>query len=159
MRKYLQAPAMVVLLASLFLTACDKDNDEPTEKTNTQKLTVSAWKYDKLMLDQNRDGTGDVSLDSEVDACEKDNVIKFAANGSGTVDEGPSKCDPQDPQSTGFSWTFKENETVINFPTSIVAGVDGDVKLLSLTETSMVLSRTEDVPPLGPLTVILTLKH
>jgi hypothetical protein len=162
MRHYFKAPVMAALLTSFVFTACDKNDDkeEPAEKTNTEKISLSAWKYDKLMIDQNGDGTGDFPLDSEIEACEKDNLITFSANGTGTVDEGPSKCDPQTPQTFGFTWSFKENETIINFPTSVVAGVEGDVKLVSLSESSMVISRTEDFGvPLGVLTVILTLKH
>ncbi|HTE26403.1 lipocalin-like domain-containing protein [Flavitalea sp.] len=156
---------LMLLIGSMCLTACDKDDDKDKEKTNTEKITLAAWKYDKASLDVNKDGTGDIPVpDSELEACERDNLITFKADNTGTIDEGPAKCDPSDPQSIGFTWTFKNNETVINFPTAIVAGVDGDVTIVSLSETSMVLKGEIDgVPPIisptGTANIILTLKH
>ncbi|MHA4845097.1 lipocalin family protein [Flavitalea antarctica] len=166
MKKWFTRSAVILLSASICLTACDKndDNDEKA-KTNTDKLTLAAWKYDKASLDVNKDGTGDVPVpDSEIEACERDNLITFKADNTGTVDEGPTKCASSDPQSTGFLWTFKTNETVINFPTAILAGVDGDVTIVSLTETSLVLKREVDgvpvfISPSGTANIILTLKH
>jgi hypothetical protein len=156
---------IVVLIGSMCFTACSKDSSEDKEKTNTDKLTLAAWKYDKAMLDINKDGTGDIPVpDSELEVCERDNLITFKADNTGTIDEGPTKCNSSDPQSVGFTWAFKNNETVINFPTAIVAGVDGDVTIVSLSETSMVLKGEMDgVPPIiapsGSVGIILTLKH
>ena len=156
---------LVVLIGSMCFTACSKDSSENKEKTNTDKLTLAAWKYDKAMLDINKDGTGDIPIpDSELEACERDNLITFKADNTGTIDEGPSKCSSTDPQSLGFTWTFKNNETILNFPTAIVAGVDGDVTIVSLSETSMVLKGEIDgIPPIisptGTANIILTLKH
>ena len=157
---------LMLLISSMCFTACDKDNDdEDKEKTNMDKITLSAWKYDKAMLDVNKDGTGDIPVpDSELEACERDNLITFKADNTGTIDEGPSKCNSSDPQSLGFTWAFKNNETVINFPTAIVTGVDGDVTIVSLSETSMVLKGEIDgvpvfIAPSGTANIILTLKH
>lgn len=155
---------LILLIGSMCFTACSKDDDEDKEKTNTDKITLAPWKYDKAMLDVNKDGTGDIPVDSELEACEKDNLITFKADNTGTIDEGPTKCNSSDPQSLGFTWAFKNNETVINFPTAIVGGVDGDVTIVSLSETSMVLKGEMDVPPspispTGSIGIILTLKH
>jgi hypothetical protein len=157
MKKMIQFSATALMVSSVLFTSCKKDDDGP--KSNTEKLTVSAWKFDNIKVDLDNDGTGETSGDSFVDECEKDNLIVFLPNGNGSIDEGGEKCDPQEPQTTPFTWTFKENETIINFPTSVVLGVDGDVKLVSLTENSMVLSGMLEVPPVGNRTVFLTLKH
>ena len=165
MKKRFPQSVLVLLIGSLFLTACDKNDDKDKAKTNTDKLTLSAWKYDKAMLDVNKDGTGDLPVpDSEIEACERDNLIIFKADNTGTIDEGASKCDQSDPQSVGFTWAFKNNETVLNFPTAIVSNVDGDVSIVTLTETSLVLKREVDgIPPIfspsGTANIILTLKH
>ena len=149
----------MLLIGGFCLTACKKDDDKA--KTNTEKISLAAWKYDKAEIDANKDGTGDFPVpDSEIEACERDNLITFKADNTGTIDEGPSKCNSTDPQSMPFSWAFKTNETVINFPTAIVAGVDGDVTIVSLTESAMVLKKAVDgVPVFGSANIILTLKH
>jgi len=162
MKKWFLHPALILVTGSLCLNSCKKDDDKA--KTNTEKITLAAWKYDKAEVDINKDGTGDFPVpESEIEPCEKDNLITFKANNTGTVDEGPTKCDASDPQSMPFIWTFKTDETVINFPTAIVTGVDGDVTIVSLTEASMVLKREVDVPvlisPSGKANIILTLKH
>jgi hypothetical protein len=159
MNRFSQKPLMLLFLCVVSLSACKKDSDD--EKSNTEKLTVSAWKYEKAEVDLDKDGDGDTPIpDSEIEACERDNIIVFKADGTGTIDEGPSKCNTSDPQSMGFTWTFKDGEKIINFPTAIVAGVDGDVTVKSITETNMVLAKTIIYPgvPL-PVNVILTLKH
>jgi hypothetical protein len=162
MKKWIWQPALAIVLTSVALTSCKKDKDN--EKTNTEKIAAAPWKYDKAEAVVDRDGTGDFPVpDSQVEICERDNTITFAANGSGTIDEGAIKCDPGDPQSMPFSWSFKDGEKIISFPTAIVTGVDGDVKVISISETSMVLSK--DLPNPGipglPATLgfILTLKH
>ncbi|RYF98919.1 MAG: hypothetical protein EOO02_17970, partial [Chitinophagaceae bacterium] len=126
------------------------------------KISASTWKYDKAEIDANKDGTADTPVPAGyLEACETDNLITFKVDGTGTIDEGANKCDPSDPQSVGFSWTFKNNETILNFPTAIITGVDGDVIIKSLTETSMVLQKAVTLPAPFSLdvNVILTLKH
>lgn len=163
MRKWLFQPAFILAISSISFAACNKNDDK--EKSNTEKISLSAWKYDKAQIDINKDGTGDLPVpEDEIEACEKDNLITFKADNTGIIDEGGSKCDPSDPQSMPFLWTFKNNETIINFPTAIVTGVDGDVTLVSLSETSMVLKREVDgipviISPSGTANIILTLKH
>jgi hypothetical protein len=162
MKKWIWQPFLAIILTSFALTSCKKDKDN--EKTNTEKLTEAPWKYDKAEADLDKDGKADVPIpDSEIEICERDNVITFMANGSGTIDEGQIKCDAGDPQSMAFSWTFKDGEKIITFPTAIITGVDGDVKVISLTATAMVLSKEVPNPgiPGVPASVnfILTLKH
>jgi hypothetical protein len=159
MKKWFQQPALILLLGSLSLSACNKDDDNK-EKTNTEKITLSAWKYDKAEIDSDKNGTPDAPVPSGVvEACEVDNTITFKTDNTGVVDEGATKCETSDPQSSSFTWTFKNNETIINFPTAIITNVDGDVIVKSITETSMVLSKEVEFPPLGTYTVFLTLKH
>lgn len=161
MKKWIQQPALILLLGSLCFGACGKDNDDDDkEKTNTEKITLSAWKYDKAEIDADKNGTGDTPIPSGLlESCETDNTITFKTDNTGTADEGATKCDPSDQQSTSFTWAFKNNETIINFPTAIITGVEGDVVVKSITETSMVLSKEITFSPFPASTVILTLKH
>lgn len=162
MKKWIQQPAMVLVLGVLCVASCSKSDSDEKGKTNTDKISASTWKYDKAEIDANKDGTADTPIPAGyLEACETDNLITFKADGSGTIDEGPAKCDPTDPQSLAFTWTFKANETILNFPTAIITGVSGDVTIKSLTETSMVLVKDVSITTPFPanVNVILTLKH
>jgi hypothetical protein len=81
-------------------------------------------------------------VSSLINACIKDNIITFSSNGSGTTDEGPTKCNAGDPQTQNFTWNFTTNETVLNVNAAIFAGQSGNFTILALTETSLALEGT-----------------
>ena len=155
--------AVFILLSAVIFTGCEKDNDDDdnTQKTKTELISASVWKFDNAQIDADDNGTGDINLPAGyLQACQTDNTLTFNANGSGLIDEGPTTCNTGDPQSAPFTWTFTSNETVINFTAPIFAGVGGEFKLISLTETELKLSKT--LPILGspaPVTVIASFKH
>lgn len=162
MIKKIPGPIFLLALSVFTITACSKDDSSSSPKTNTEKISASAWKYDKAGVDLDNNGSGETPLPAgTLEACETDNLIIFKADGNGTIDEGPAKCDPGDPQTTPFTWTFTSGETVINFPIAVIAGVDGDVKILALTETKLELSK--QIPAGGgiplPVTIVVTFKH
>ena len=150
------------LLSLIVLGSCQKDDDDtPSPKTKTELIASSAWKYNEAKIDSDNNGTGDVALPAGViEACQTDNTIVFANNGTGTVNEGPTKCDATDPSSVPFTWNLGSNESVINFSSAVFAGVGGDFKIISLTETELVLSKQLTVPQVPfPVTVVVSFKH
>lgn len=152
-----------ILSSLLFLGSCQKEgsSNNTTPKTKTELVSSSTWKYNDAKIDSDNNGTGDLALPAGVvEACQTDNTIVFTKTGTGTIDEGPTKCDPLDPQTIPFTWTFSSNETVINFSSAFFAGVGGDFKIISLTETELILSKTITVPPVPiPFTVVILFKH
>jgi hypothetical protein len=161
MIKRIPRPIFLLMMSAFTITACSKDDSGSSPKTNTEKISASAWKYDKAGIDLDNNGTGETPLPAgTLETCETDNLIIFKSDGNGTLDEGATKCDAGDPQTTSFTWTFTNGETVVNFPIAILAGVDGDVKILSLTETKLELSKQVTVPGVPiPVTIVVTLKH
>ncbi len=151
------------LFALLVLGGCQKDDSSgSTPKTKTELITSSAWKYNDAKIDTDNNGTGDQPIPAGfVEACQLDNTITFTSNGSGSIDEGPTKCDDADPQSLPFTWSFTSNETMINFSSAVFAGIGGDFKIVSLTETELIISQQVSVlpPPLPTVTVIASFKH
>jgi hypothetical protein len=90
---------------------------------------------------------------AQLQACEKDNIVKVQSNGTYTIDEGATKCNAADPQiaETG-NWTFSNNETKLTF-----MGETFDI--ISLSATTLTLK--QDVPaggglPAGTLNLTLT---
>jgi hypothetical protein len=47
-------------------------------------------------------------------ACTRDDTYKYNAGGTGVEDEGATKCDPLDPQSSPFTWAFNPTETILS---------------------------------------------
>ena len=115
---------------------CSKDDDSnPAPKTNTELLTTGTWKFSDIKVN----GTSVAGL---FDPCQKDNILTFLAAGTGTADEGATKCDPNDPDSNSFNWNFETNETVLFVSTPFFTGGSSTFTIVSLTESQLVLSQT-----------------
>lgn len=144
------------VVAAVVGTACSKDSGGAS---NTDLITSAAWKYDTAGIDVNSDGFIDTGVPpGYLNNCDKDNVLTFKSDGTGTVDEGPSKCDPANPQTAAFTWAFTGSQT-INFPTAILTGISGDVTLLKLTSTELHLSKSVSIGGPVPVNVVVHLKH
>lgn len=153
---------VLYFLPILFLaTSCDKDDDDntPAGKTKTQILTESSWRFETAGLDNNKDGTIDTDLSSQINACAKDNTVKFEANGSGTVSEGANQCASSSGPTTPFTWAFASNETALNITGNAVLGYGGQYKVVSLTETRLSLSKDTTLPIIGASTLVANFIH
>ena len=141
-----------VLFSSIILfTACKKDSDNNTQKTNTDLLVQGSWKFDNAVV-----GGSDVS--SLLQGCQKDNTLTFAAGGTGTADEGATKCSAGDPQSNPFTWNFATNETILHVSATLFTGGSSDFNIVTLNETNLVLSQNIDIAGTSQLAVV-TFKH
>lgn len=127
MKKTLLVLSMIVGSALIF-NSCKKD-DDASASTNTEKIT-GTWTASDLIL-------GGQSLWSSVEDCSKDDNYTFKADGTGTFDEGATKCDPDDPQSEPATWKFIDNETKLV--------LDGDTStILELTNNSLKMEYVDD---------------
>ena len=128
-------PLMIVIgILVISQSACQKD-EAPAPKSKTELITQGNWKFAAAVV-----GTTDVS--SQFPACQKDNIMTFAAAGTGTVDEGPTKCNAGDPQTNPFTWSFQSNETVLMMSAPIFAGGSNSSNIVALNESQLVLSQT-----------------
>ena len=132
---------LTIPLSLLFILAgsCNKDNDEPT-KTKTELLTSAVWKLASHITNpaQDLDGDGqsdDTDVLATYDACDKDDLTSFSANGSGQVSEGVLKCDPADPATYPFTWQWNSNETILSL-------LGQDFTLIELTSSTLKVSFT-----------------
>ncbi|MBI5857781.1 MAG: lipocalin family protein [Sphingobacteriales bacterium] len=133
----------------ILFIACNKDED-PVPKTKTELLTQSSWRFGAATLNGS-----DVS--SQLQACQKDNIMTFAAAGTGTIDEGPTKCNSGDPQTNPFTWSFQSNETVLQMSAPIFSGGSNSSAIVTLNESQLVLSQTITIGT--PQTVVVTFVH
>jgi hypothetical protein len=144
----------VLIAANFFIySSCNKsDYNPPTPKTKTELLTQGSWKF-KSATANGGDASGFLS------ACQKDNIYTFLAAGTGTADEGLTKCNGADPQTTSLTWSFLTNETILHINTALFTNTSNDFTLISLSETELVVS-TFYTPPVGPVVLVtITFQH
>jgi hypothetical protein len=129
------------------LASCKKSSspdDETTGGTESKAslLSRATWKFDHAGIDFDGNGTIDANMPAgTLKSCEIDNTVSFNINGTGVVDEGATKCNGGTPQSAPFTWRFSHDETSLNVSTAVIAGMSGDVKVLSLGKTQMSIER------------------
>ncbi|MES1225782.1 MAG: hypothetical protein ABUT20_60450 [Bacteroidota bacterium] len=139
---------ILLLPIVVFLSYCKKSSHE---KTKAELIAQSSWKYDNAKV-------GGIDVSSFLDDCDKDNIVTFSSNGSGTADEGPTKCNMADPQSVPFTWEFQSSETILHASAPLFPGGNGDFVLITLTDTQLVVS--QDITVSGTTqNAVITLKH
>jgi len=123
--------------------------------TKTYYITRNTWKFQSATAS----GFGDVS--SFLQACQKDNILTFAGTagtGTGTLDEGPTKCNAGDPQTSPFTWNFQSNESQLFVSATLFTSGSNTFNLVSVTQTQLVLSQQITVSGI-PTTVTVTFIH
>jgi|HubBroStandDraft_2_1064218.scaffolds.fasta_scaffold886970_1 hypothetical protein len=144
-------------LCALVFVDCNKKNNPP--KSNMTLITQAAWKYDTAGIGDDSSGViVSPPPPGLVKACEKDNIFYFNADGTGSEDEGPTKCDSTSPQTVAFTWSFNASQNAINSSDSLFAGIGGSITITSLTETQLHLSKVVTVQNI-PFIVEIYLKH
>lgn len=106
----LKLPFLLFSLGMLGLN-CGSNN---SQKSRYELLTNMAWKYEKAGFDSNQDGYIDV-LDPKISGCERDDLILFNKDGTGSFNIGGIRCDISDPPSLPFMWAFENRENAIYF--------------------------------------------
>jgi hypothetical protein len=140
----------IVLLLSLFFAACKKSSGDKA-KTNTVLITQTSWKFDNAKV-------SGVDVSSLLQACETDNILTFSTAGTGTVDEGATKCNSSDPQTNPFTWNFASNETVLHISAVLFTGGSSDFNIVTLNDTQLVLSQNITVSG-STQNAVVTFKH
>lgn len=150
---------IAVVFTALTMASCSKNDSSGPSKT--ELITSGTWKYKNAGIDVNGDGYIDTGLPPgyELQSCQTDNTLLLKTDGTGTVDEGASKCDPADAQSTAITWSFKSNETIINFPQALFGSLTGDVKIVNLTSTSLILAKTVNIGGSSNVDIIVEMMH
>src|SRR5678815_4628194 len=141
MKQKIQLAALLSLIAcATFVISCKKDKENNATKTKTELITAGTWKRTALIstpaYDWNANGVSDTDVLKIMFPCEKDNFDRYLANGMIETDEGPTKCNPTDPQTWTVTWRFADNETKLIFD-----GTD-EYTLLELTATTLKFQST-----------------
>ena len=92
------------------LAACNKKD---TAASKTQLLTSGTWKLTAVVADDDGNGTYETDNFAGFSLCFTDNIWSFGASSVATMDEGPTKCSPTDPQTETTTWQFTQNESYL----------------------------------------------
>ena len=111
----------------LFATGCRKDNEEAIDRS--KMLSEGAWQINALSVEPAIDwfGTTVTNVYAQLPGCVKDNLTIFKSTGIVNYDEGLSKCDPNEPQTTTGTWAFNPDQTILSMTS------DGETESWHLT--------------------------
>lgn len=139
MYKAILGAAIFVVIATV---ACKKDKEDD-KQTAVDLITASSWKIDTVGWDKNSDGQIDEALQPGLFAdCDLDNTISFLRDSTGILDEGATKCNPADDQTSDFTWNFiGTNNDSLNINGNLFDQFDGQVRVLTLTNANLKMSK------------------
>ena len=103
-----------ITAAGILLFSCSKD-DNGNDPAREEALTTGSWKLSAYITDYDKDGAYEENTFAILADCEKDNIYTFQAGGDLIKDEGPTKCISSNPQTITLSWSFKDNQTKLQF--------------------------------------------
>jgi hypothetical protein len=139
--------ALLVLGLGITVISCKKETPTPTPApTKTELITGKNWILTSYVMDN-------VEYYDQIASCQQDNLNIFNANNTVTIDEGPTKCDPLDPQtSDGGAWFFNATETLITLDGS-------EYELEVLNSTTLKIKNTAQVGGIISISTIIFTKQ
>ena len=139
MRKYLNLLAIIVF-SPVILISCKKDKDEDSK---LKLLTERTWHITQYQYRELPSDPWDVENITE--ACELDDIFTFFADGTYTFTEGPTKCDPFDPDLIDSgTWSFQNDQSVLSI-TSMGETFDFTIEQLD-ANTLMIMDYDASIP-------------
>lgn len=126
---------VALALVMFSVMACKKSDSKPAP-TKTDMLSRD-WKLVDVLA-------GGVSVYGLLEACQKDDIYKFANNNTYQITEGATKCNTADPDIyDAGNWNFLENDTKLRLASA--GGQSDTLTLQELTEASLKASSFVDV--------------
>jgi hypothetical protein len=127
--------SLLLLLSALFF-ACKKDNNNGKSLSKTEIVTTGTWKITAIVSDNDGDASKETNEYAMFPSCNKDDYYTFKVGGVLERNEGPTKCDPIDPQIDNRAWQLTQNETKLV--------IDGDEYIIDeLTTTTLRFENVE----------------
>lgn len=109
--KKLRILAILAVAVAVF-SSCEEKDEKPSK---TGLITGKFWILEAATVDPGLplNGTIVTNLYPQLPTCYKDNTMKLEKNGTTTFEEGASKCQLSDDQTTLGTWVFNTDETVV----------------------------------------------
>jgi hypothetical protein len=131
---------VLLMLTATLLFSCKKKKDEDAK---LKLLTERTWHITQYQYRELPTDPWDVEDVTEV--CELDDVFTFLADGTYTLTEGQTKCDPFDPDLIDSgTWSFQNDQSVLRI-TSLGETFDFTIEQLD-ENTLMIMHYDASVP-------------
>lgn len=116
---------LIIIGILLFsLAACSKDDNSatttptptPPQPDKMKLISAKPWKYFAWTVSPGlKDSAGNTFTNylANLAPCMRDDIFVFEANTNLTIDQGPTKCDPNDDQTNIGLWFFVNNQTAV----------------------------------------------
>ena len=105
---------LLALTGLITLCCCDKDDENSPPKDVAGLLMTGTWKLTAYTinpgLDTDGDGIEETDLFENFPNCKKDDFYTFINNYIVEINNGPTKCDPADPQIWEWIWDLSADE-------------------------------------------------
>ena len=115
-------PILIILFASILSFSSCKDDDEAVIPATVEQTNLCGKNFiltDYLYTRNDSVINSGVGINNGLGlglyACQRDNFERYETNGTHTVDEGATKCDPTDPQTETGTWAFYDSATKLIF--------------------------------------------
>ncbi|MEZ5031200.1 MAG: lipocalin family protein [Saprospiraceae bacterium] len=140
--KIFQLLTISILATALTMGACKKDDDS---KSARDILIEGKWDVTSAKVNPGIEifpGVVISDLLIDEDPCDADDLTIFNADGTSTIDEGPTKCDPSDPQTyNNGSWSLSSDEKQLTID---IDGEEITFNIASISDTQLVLTASAD---------------
>jgi Lipocalin-like domain len=130
--------SVLAITMMIMIGACKKENKVPSSQ-----LLVKNWQQTDLLASVGGSAYSSV-FTTVLEACDRDDIWQFKADGTYSVAEGATKCNPSDPEiATTGTWQLIENDSKLIIDD--ISDVPQTFTITELTSTSLKLTGTETI--------------
>ncbi|MCS6824948.1 MAG: lipocalin family protein [Cytophagaceae bacterium] len=134
-----------LFLLSVLLVSCKKDKDDPKpssqgNSSSYQQRILGKWKITSFTLVSD---SASIDYYQQMEDCEKDNILEFRRDSVLIFDEGPTKCNVDDPQQTDGTYVLSADNKKLTMTNNM--GYDSFTwEIVELTNVRMKLIMKSD---------------
>ena len=125
---------LALSMLSLIFVSCKKDEDDEPVTPTKENLTGSFKKTGHVVAGVNIFNNSDPSMNM-YEACERDDIYTFNANGTYTRTEGGAVCTPS--RTENGTWSLSGSTMTVNGDQNMVESFDCKTLILVNTDTNI----------------------
>lgn len=129
----------LVFVPVAFFGACKKDDKTEPQRSRIQLLTDNYWKLTAAVwISSEKPGIIE-DLYTPMEECSKDDLIRYATDGTVMIDEGALRCEVNDPQAYVVgNWVFNSDQSIITVTDNSSSTPEMiNLQIEELTETTL----------------------
>lgn len=130
----------------LTFAGCKKDSPGTPTPTASKAdlLTAKKWRTSASTTTTTYNNQTSTSDDyASMSPCERDNFTQFNANKTAVFDEGATKCNSSDPQTTNGTWDLNSDQTKLNLTDPDLGGLVIPFEIVTLDASTLSLRFTQ----------------